>query len=160
MRVNTTGAAKGGPPGTVVPVMGQSRRLTLCSIRGAVGKGRDFTRRTLRDWGWDREESAEDALLVVSELVANATLHAGGCQELVLTAGETLRIHVVDGAPVPPRPRPVARPGVPGGHGLRIVQVLSDRWGSYRHGSGKVVWAEIDGSRLADGRGRAVPAPA
>ncbi|MFI1279812.1 ATP-binding protein [Streptomyces sp. NPDC020858] len=133
--------------------MGQRRRLALHSIRGAVGKGREFTRQTLRDWGWDRHESAEDALLVVSELVTNAALHGGGCHELVLTAGEALRIDVVDGETVPPRARAAAsRPGVPGGHGLHIVQRLCDRWGSYPHGSGKVVWAEIEASRLATGR--------
>ncbi|MFJ3201564.1 ATP-binding protein [Streptomyces sp. NPDC086989] len=120
-------------------------------MRGAVGKGRDFTRRTLHDWGWDGSESAEDALLVVSELVSNAALHAGGCHELVLTAGQALRIDVLDGAPSAPRPPAGWRPGVPGGHGLHIVQRLSDRWGSYTHGAGKSVWAEIEGSRLAGG---------
>ncbi len=133
--------------------MGQRRRLALRSIRGAVGKGREFTRQTLRDWGWDRYESAEDALLVVSELVTNAALHAGGCHELVLTAGDTLRIDVVDGAPGLPRARPAAgRPGVPGGHGLHIVQRLCERWGVYTHGTGKVVWAEIETTRPATGR--------
>lgn len=138
-----------------MPVTGQRRRLALGSVRGAVGKGRDFTRQALRDWGWDRHESAEDAVLVVSELVTNAALHARGCHELVLTAGEAaLRIDVLDGAAVLPRPRPRAerRPGVPGGRGLHIVQQLADRWGSYGHGAGKVVWAEIEASRLATGR--------
>ncbi|MEU7603519.1 ATP-binding protein [Streptomyces sp. NPDC041003] len=139
-----------------VPVTGQCRRLAHRSVRGAVGKGRDFTRRTLRDWGWDRRESAEDALLVVSELVANAALHASGCHELVLTAGETLRIDVLDGARALPRPRAVTRPGVPGGHGLHIVQRLSDRWGSYAHDTGKVVWAEIESARLATEPGPAM----
>ncbi|MFE2146318.1 ATP-binding protein [Streptomyces sp. NPDC059456] len=147
-----TGAAAENATRAGVPVAGQRRRLCLRSVRGAVGKGRDFTRRTLRDWGWDGHESAEDALLVVSELVTNAALHAGGCHELVLTAGEALRIDVLDGAPAPPRPRAGRRPGVPGGHGLHIVQRLSDRWGSYTHGAGKGVWAEIEGSRLSGGR--------
>lgn len=129
--------------------MGQRRRLALIGVPGAVAKGRDFTRQTLRDWGWDGRESAEDALLVVSELVTNAALHAHGCHELVLTAGDALHIDVVDGATAPPRLRAVGGPGVPGGHGLHIVQRLSDRWGSCAHGSGKAVWAEIDSSRLA-----------
>ncbi|MEU6755600.1 ATP-binding protein [Streptomyces sp. NPDC046685] len=122
------------------------------SVRGAVAKGRDFTRQALRDWGWDCRESAEDAVLVVSELVTNAALHAHGCHELVLTAGETLHIDVLDGEKVLPSPRAVPRPGVPGGHGLHIVQRLSDRWGSYAHATGKVVWAEIEASRLASRR--------
>ncbi|WP_445270057.1 ATP-binding protein [Streptomyces sp. DSM 41634] len=154
--MNTTGAATGDPRREGVPVTGQCRRLALRSVRGAVAKGRDFTRRTLRDWGWDRRESAEDALLVVSELVANAALHASGCHELVLTAGESLRIDVLDGARTLPRPRAARRPGVPGGHGLHIVQRLSDRWGSYAHGTGKVVWAEIESARLTTQRGSAV----
>ncbi|MFG2985534.1 ATP-binding protein [Streptomyces sp. NPDC048258] len=140
--------------------MGQCRRLALRGVRGAVGKGRDFTRQTLRDWGWDRHESAEDALLVVSELVTNAALHASGCHELVLTAGEALRIDVLDGSTALPGPWTVRRPCVPGGRGLHIVQRLSDRWGSYTHGTGKAVWAEIEASRLTTGRrGPRAPAP-
>ncbi|MGG8406803.1 ATP-binding protein [Streptomyces sp. 12297] len=132
--------------------MCRRRRLALRGVAGAVAKSRDFTRQALRDWGWDGRESSEDALLVVSELVTNATLHARGCQELVLTAGEALHIDVVDGGAVPPHPRPVRRPGGHGGHGLHIVQRVCDRWGSCAHGSGKVVWAEIQASRLATGR--------
>ncbi|WP_327308531.1 ATP-binding protein [Streptomyces sp. NBC_01298] len=133
------------------PVMRQRRRLALGGVRGAVGKGRDFTRRTLRDWGWDGRESAEDALLLVSELVTNAALHAHGCEELVLTSGETLRIEVLDGVAELPRPGAVRRPGVPGGHGLHLVRRLSDRWGCHPAGAGKVVWAEIESCRLSDG---------
>ncbi|MFD3541623.1 ATP-binding protein [Streptomyces sp. NPDC058662] len=146
-----TVAITGDPPTTGAPVTGQSRRLFLRNIRGAVAKGRAFTRQTLRDWGWDRHESAEDVLLVVSELVTNAALHAGGCHELVLTAGESLRIDVLDGADAAPRPLTARRPGALGGHGLHIVQRLSDRWGSTTHGAGKAVWAEFDAYRLATG---------
>ncbi|MFD5149054.1 ATP-binding protein [Streptomyces sp. NPDC058401] len=148
-----SGVCSGGP------VMGQRRRLALRSVRGAVGKGRDFTRRALRDWGWDGRESAEDALLVVSELVTNAALHAHGCEELVLTAGETLRIEVLDGVTELPCPGAVRRPGVPGGHGLHLVRRLSDRWGCYPAGAGKVVWAEIESSRLTARRRDPNPPP-
>ncbi|WP_442816282.1 hypothetical protein [Streptomyces sp. NBC_01233] len=75
--MNTTGAAIGDPRRAGVPATGQCRRLALRSVRGAVGKGRDFTRRTLRDWGWDRRESAEDALLVVSG--PSCCPRPGGC---------------------------------------------------------------------------------
>ncbi|MFE9635766.1 ATP-binding protein [Streptomyces sp. NPDC006463] len=157
--MNTTGAATGDPRHARAPTTGQCRRLALRSVRGAVAKGRDFTRQTLRDWGWDRPESTEDALLVVSELVTNAAVHASGCHELVLTAGEVLRIDVLDGARTLPRSRAVPRPGVPGGRGLHIVQRLSDRWGSYALATGKVVWAEIEASRLATGRPGPKPRP-
>ncbi|AWZ07902.1 ATP-binding protein [Streptomyces sp. ICC4] len=156
--VNTTGSATGDPRGGGVPVRGQCRRLALSGVRGPVGKGRDFTRKALRDWGWDRHESAEDALLVVSELVTNAALHANGCHELVLTAAEeTLRIDVLDGATALPCPRAARRPGVPGGHGLHIVRLLSDRWGAYPHDTGKVVWAEIETAATAPAAPRPPP---
>ncbi|MFF4646240.1 ATP-binding protein [Streptomyces sp. NPDC001389] len=127
----------------------QRRRLALDGVRGQVAKGRDFARRALRDWEWDGNESAEDALLVVSELVTNAALHAGGCLHLALTRGEALRIEVFDGSTALPRRDPSPRRGIPGGHGLHIIDRLSDRWGCETHEQGKVVWAEIDGSRLA-----------
>ncbi|MFD9307110.1 ATP-binding protein [Streptomyces sp. NPDC060048] len=120
-------------------------------MRGPVAKGRDFTRQALRDWGWDGTETAEDALLLVSELLTNASLHADGSHELVLTAGEVLRIDVYDGSTALPRRQPAPQRGVPGGHGLYIVERVADRWGARAHEHGKAVWAEIDAARLLSG---------
>ncbi|MFJ7203589.1 ATP-binding protein [Streptomyces sp. NPDC098789] len=144
------GSDAGDPLRARSPVMGQRRRLALRGVRGHVAKGRDFTREAIRDWGWPSNQTSEDALLVVSELLTNASLHAGGCDELVLTYGTALRIEVLDGETELPAPRVTPR-GTPGGHGLAIVQRLSDRWGADAHASGKVVWAEIEGSRLTTG---------
>nr|WP_030867488.1 ATP-binding protein [Streptomyces sp. NRRL F-2747] len=132
--------------------MVQRRRLALSGVRGHVAKGRDFTRQALQDWGWDGTKTSEDALLLVSELLTNASLHAGGCIELVVCAGEVLRVEVFDGSTTPPRRDPSPQRGLPGGHGLYIVQRLSDRWGAQVHEHGKAVWAEIDASRLTSGR--------
>ncbi|MFJ9945207.1 ATP-binding protein [Streptomyces erythrochromogenes] len=129
---------------------GQRRRLALSGVPGHVAKGRDFTRRALRDWGWGGTETSEDALLVVSELLTNASLHADGRLELVLSAGETaLRIEVHDRTTTLPVRRPAPRPGVPGGRGLHIVERLTDHWGAQAYGTGKAVWAEIEASRLS-----------
>ncbi|MFD5149314.1 ATP-binding protein [Streptomyces sp. NPDC058401] len=135
-----------------LPTAGQRRRLALTGVRGAVAKSREFTREALRDWGWDGTETSEDALLLVSELLTNASLHAGGCHELLLTAGENLRIEVYDGTTTLPRRHPAPQRGMPGGHGLHIVERLSDRWGTHTHEHGKAVWAEIEASRLKSGR--------
>lgn len=135
------------PPSTPV----RRRLLALAGARGQVAKGRDFTRRALRDWELDGTETSADALLLVSELVANAALHAGGCQYLALSRGDVLRVEVFDASPEPPRPRFGARPGAPGNHGLRIVDRLCERWGTEAHAPGKVVWAEIGTSRLVAG---------
>ncbi|MET9962197.1 ATP-binding protein [Streptomyces sp. NPDC006326] len=130
---------------------GQRRRLALAGARGQVAKGRDFARQALRDWGWDGTETSEDTLLVVSELLTNAGLHADGCLQLVLASGEVLRIEVFDGSTALPRRQPSPRRGIPGGHGLYIIERLCDRWGAEVHPHGKVVWAEIDASRLVSG---------
>ncbi|WP_308346497.1 ATP-binding protein [Streptomyces sp. ISL-66] len=142
----------GDPSSAGLPPAGQRRRLALTGVRGAVAKGRDFTRGALRDWGWDGTATTEDTLLLASELLTNASLHAGGCHELVLTAGETLLIEVYDGTTTLPSRHPAPQRGIPGGHGLHIVDRLSDCWGSRAHEHGKAVWAEIDASRLKSGR--------
>ncbi|WP_405582347.1 ATP-binding protein [Streptomyces sp. NBC_01190] len=128
------------------------RRLALSGESGVVPLARDFTREALRDWGWlpaataDRRAAAEDVLLVVSELVTNACLHAGGPEELRLWRHpKALRMEVVDGGPGEPAPRTPHRAGRPGGHGMFIVQRLCLDWGVTRvEGQpGKTVWAEM-----------------
>ncbi|MGW7369669.1 ATP-binding protein [Streptomyces sp. NPDC054841] len=96
----------------------------------------------------ERRAVAEDVLMVVSELVTNACLHAGGPLELVLhCTAERLRVEVTDASPVAPRPRPHADPATPGGHGLIVLGRLARAWGSVPRGPGKAVWAEIAAPR-------------
>ncbi|MDB1087190.1 ATP-binding protein [Streptomyces sp. ACA25] len=130
----------------------QVRRLRLVGISGTVGRAREFTRRALHDWGWlpaataEQQAAAEDALLVVSELVTNACLHAEGPEELRIGCGpKLLRIEVVDPGGGSPAPRATRRPGRPGGHGMFIVQRLSLDWGVAHDpdSNGKTVWAEL-----------------
>ncbi|EME97363.1 ATP-binding protein [Streptomyces mobaraensis NBRC 13819 = DSM 40847] len=139
--------AEAGPPG------GPARRLPLVGVSGAVPLSRDFTRQALRDWGWlpaanaDHRAAAEDVLLVVSELVTNACLHAGGPAELLVSNRGTkvLRLEVSDLGNGEPVPRTPHRAGRPGGHGMFIVQRLCLDWGVVRNadGAGKTVWAEL-----------------
>ncbi|MFJ6483647.1 MULTISPECIES: ATP-binding protein [unclassified Streptomyces] len=150
--METIGPETGDRRPAGLSVAGQRRRLALAGVRGPVAKGRDFTRQALLDWGWGGTETSEDALLLVSELLTNASLHAGGCIELALSAGEVLRIEVFDGTTTPPRRHPSPQRALPGGHGLYIVERVSDRWGTHTHAEGKAVWAEIEASRLTSGR--------
>lgn len=113
------------PDGTgtasAVPADRQWRTLSLRQASGIVPMARDFARQALHDWGWlpassaDRRAAAEDVLLVVSELVTNACLHADGPEELrIACSSKMLRVEVVDaGAGQPaaahPAPRGAAR---------------------------------------------------
>ncbi|WMX46700.1 ATP-binding protein [Streptomyces roseicoloratus] len=128
------------------------RTLALGAASGTVPLARDFTRQALYDWGWlpaataDRRAAAEDVLLVVSELVTNACLHAEGPESLrVLRLAGVLRLEVADRGAGQPAPRTPHRAGRPGGHGMFIVQRLCRDWGIDRvpGAPGKTVWAEL-----------------
>ncbi|MFF1694489.1 ATP-binding protein [Streptomyces sp. NPDC058257] len=130
----------------------QVRRLSLNGASGIVPLARDFARQALQAWGWlpaagaDQRAAAEDVLLVVSELVTNACLHAEGPDELWLSSdNKVLRIEVSDRGAGQPAPRTPHRAGRPGGHGMFIVQRLCLDWGVVRTpgATGKTVWAEL-----------------
>ncbi|GAA2949036.1 ATP-binding protein [Streptomyces enissocaesilis] len=137
---------------SAVSATDQARSLALSNASGIVPLARDFTRQALYDWGWlpassaDRRAAAEDVLLVVSELVTNACLHAEGPEELrVACDGKVLRLEVVDRGAGQPAPRTPHRAGRPGGHGMFIVERLCLDWGVERNQDppGKTVWAEL-----------------
>ncbi|WP_239076104.1 ATP-binding protein, partial [Streptomyces sp. SID9913] len=148
--------ASQAPPGsagaTPRPVGRQSRRLNFDDQSGVVPLARDFTRQALYAWGWlpaagaEQRAAAEDVLLVVSELVTNACLHAEGPDQLDITCdNKVIRIEVTDRGTGQPAPRTPHRAGRPGGHGMFIVQRLCLDWGVVRTPgtAGKTVWAEL-----------------
>ncbi len=94
----------------------------------------------LARWGCER---ADDIVLVFSELVTNAVLHAGGAERITVDPaghGSQVRIEVHDNVSVDPRPCP---PGPHGGFGLGIIERLSEAWGTTPTDTGKVVWAVV-----------------
>ncbi|MBX7552417.1 ATP-binding protein [Streptomyces sp. NPDC004232] len=153
MPVRAETDAQAGDAGGAQGVGGrQIRRLTLEGESGVVPLARDFTRQALYAWGWlpaataDQRAAAEDVLLVVSELVTNACLHAEGPDELVLACDDkVIRLEVSDRGAGQPAPRTPHRAGRPGGHGMFIVQRLCLDWGVVRTPgrAGKTVWAEL-----------------
>ncbi|WP_030680186.1 ATP-binding protein [Streptomyces cellulosae] len=155
-----SGASEGGVPATGTSGGGaavssggrQVRRLRFDGESGVVPLARDFTRQALYAWDWlpaataDQRAAAEDVLLVVSELVTNACLHAEGPDELWITCdNKVIRLEVSDKGTGQPAPRTPHRAGRPGGHGMFIVQRLCLDWGVVRAPgvAGKTVWAEL-----------------
>ncbi|MGI5139560.1 MULTISPECIES: ATP-binding protein [unclassified Streptomyces] len=146
------GASSGTPEEGASPPGRQMRRMSFEGESGVVPLARDFTRQALYAWGWlpagsaDQRAAAEDVLLVVSELVTNACLHAEGPEELWISCDrKVLRIEVSDRGAGQPTPRTPHRAGRPGGHGMFIVQRLCLDWGVVRSPgvAGKRVWAEL-----------------
>ncbi|MFE5729657.1 ATP-binding protein [Streptomyces sp. NPDC056528] len=126
-----------------------ARRYELTEEPGVIGACRDLTRRALREWfgaaGAPGRVAAEDALLLVSEVVTNAFVHGGVPYELRLdhTRGR-LWVQVSDTNPVRPRPRGPHRPARSSGHGLYLLERLSAAWGCVPRGDGKAVWFEVE----------------
>ncbi|MFB7271711.1 ATP-binding protein [Streptomyces sp. NPDC056244] len=98
--------------------------------------------------GWGLSELEDSAVLIVSELLSNAGLHARVTPEQVIEtryfrSSGGLRIEVHDGCPGRPQPR-VPDSEAADGRGLLLVEALADEWGvAERVGPGKVVWASL-----------------
>ena len=93
---------------------------------------------------WELEPEVRDAaMLVATELVTNAVVHAGTASVLSVGLDRSgLHVSVRDEAPGPVAITPTA--GITGGHGLRVVAGLSRSWGVVDHHDGKTVWAVLD----------------
>jgi anti-sigma regulatory factor (Ser/Thr protein kinase) len=130
-------------------------QLQLAATATAVSCARVFVRATLPRWGASR--ILDDAVLVTSELVTNA-VRATGITEpnpvwsrLASLSLLTVRLVGLDASVVvevwdASLEQPVIRHASADdrdGRGLRIVERLSSRWGSYPYRGGKVVWAEL-----------------
>ncbi|MCU1676040.1 MAG: Serine phosphatase RsbU, regulator of sigma subunit [Frankiales bacterium] len=122
--------------------------LDIGAAPDAVPSARRFAVRVLRDTQPQLTAAAE---LAVSELVTNALLHAG--PPLVLRVADLgdgdVRIEVHDtGRSLPVRP--LADGSGMTGRGLALVDALASRWGVEPLHDGKVVWAELSTSSVAD----------
>lgn len=126
----------------------RQRRLSFPpDADGPIARGLDFTRQALAGWHLltpppRAPHLADDALLVVGELLANACRHGFGPRELRLEQHPGyLHIAVSDYSPVLPVRRKTG-PDMPGGHGMDIVDRLTT-WGAVADGEGKTVWADL-----------------
>ncbi|WP_217170003.1 ATP-binding SpoIIE family protein phosphatase [Streptomyces sp. AC512_CC834] len=145
-----------------------SARVTLLGSSLAPGAAREMVRAALADWsalglpGTEllTEHLVSDALVVVSELVTNAVVHAGTDVEVTCRLEETGTL-VVEATDHHPSRAPIGGGDetphdLPEyGRGLRLVAALAEAWGiTYRPGV-KTVWARLPaaGTESADGAG-------
>ena len=125
----------------------ERRRLgQLCEIEmdggaASVRRARSFVDVTLG--AWELGPLRDLAVLLTSELVTNAVVHARTPVRLTVYLDEVLTVEVADGSPVLPVAHGVS-PEEDRGRGLSLVARLADRWGSRREGDGKVVWFVLE----------------
>lgn len=122
-------------------------RLELGPLPSAVPCARLHTKVILQEW--ELASVADEAELIVSELMTNALQACSSFIETrpivlhLLATDEQLVVQVWDALPTAPASQPHAI-DAEAGRGLEIVSLLSDRWGFYRpRGGGKTVWAAI-----------------
>ena len=144
-RLTATGGSFAGEPGVF--------ELALPADPTSAGAAR----RSLAAYCRDQNAPAEltqDALLVISELVTNAVLHA--CTPAIAWAeydAGAITVAVVDGsASLPSLLAPSARRE--SGRGVAIIDELGATWGLIRTSLGKIIWVNI-----RQGAGSQVPPP-
>ncbi|MEZ0089696.1 SpoIIE family protein phosphatase [Streptacidiphilus sp. EB129] len=136
---------------------------TFEPVGRSVASARGFVRDTLQGWGFS--EVVDDAVVLVSELVTNAVVHAGTAAEVVCLREEHwVRVEVadrypkralplynggpVDGLPFEPGPVELEREG---GRGLLLCAALAARWGVDYEPASKRVWFRLEMPERAAG---------
>jgi anti-sigma regulatory factor (Ser/Thr protein kinase) len=126
---------------------------TFKADRSSVAEARRWAGKALASWSLDH--LAETTVLLLSEVVTNAVVHAGNRPRvrLAVTSG-VLEVGVDDDEPrLPDRGRlGDYRQGTPdpevllaeGGRGLLLIDALADEWGAVVLAAGKQVWFHQD----------------
>ncbi|MFC6595664.1 SpoIIE family protein phosphatase [Kitasatospora paranensis] len=124
---------------------------TFEPVDRSAASARAFVRDALLGWGLP--EVVDDAVVLVSELVTNAVVHAGTAAEVgCIREEETVRIEVTDRHPerglpafanVPTASDRYADPDGEGGRGLLMCSALSSCWGVEYAAGRKTVWFRL-----------------
>lgn len=114
----------------------------------SVATARAFVRDTLQGWGF--ADIVDDAVVLTSELVTNAVVHAGTAADvLCLRSDDGVRIEVADHYPEREIPLQgaaitMSSPDREGGRGLQLCAALASRWGVDYTPTQKLVWFQLD----------------
>jgi GAF domain-containing protein len=126
-----------------------------------TGRSAATARRALEQVLGDTELTGvlDEALLLVTELVTNAVVHAGTEIELRIDTDPDLHIEVVDRSPGSlPVVQPAPAETREGGRGVFLLDALANEWGTRHFGGGKSVWFRL-GPRRAPAEGTIRTAP-
>jgi serine phosphatase RsbU (regulator of sigma subunit)/anti-sigma regulatory factor (Ser/Thr protein kinase) len=131
----------------------------------AVATARCFVRDTLISWGLSGDDTRlTDAVLLASELVTNAIVHAGTRVRLTCRMNAaTVEISVLDQHParmIPDPPSAAAEVDRPSGRGLLLPAALSSSWGVTYASAAKVIWFRLGPDAGPDGHAPTAPAVA
>ncbi|OEJ97888.1 SpoIIE family protein phosphatase [Streptomyces thermolilacinus] len=121
---------------------------TFEPVGRSVATARAFVRDTLQGWGYS--DVVDDAVVLTSELVTNAVVHAGTAADvLCLRTEHGVRVEVADRYPEREVPlqgvaQPVAALDRENGRGLLLCAALATRWGVEYSPTRKRVWFQLD----------------
>ncbi|HVM20865.1 MAG TPA: response regulator [Egibacteraceae bacterium] len=127
------------PP--VDDVSPEPETLQLSAGMDSPSRARQFVKSTLQRWR--RTSHVDDVMLLTTELVSNAVVHARSAVTVrVYNLADHVRVEVTDyGGGALELKAPAA--DSLGGRGLLLVQELSRSWGTSADGHEKVVWFEV-----------------
>ncbi|KNB54227.1 hypothetical protein AC230_03695 [Streptomyces caatingaensis] len=124
-----------------LPAPAPARTLSLPASPRSAALARRFSRLLLAEWGLD--DLADDAVLLLSELVTNAVVHvpegSGGVELALTRTSAHLLAQVTDCGSALPACAP-ARDDSEGGRGMWLVEQIADQWGHHASPGGKTVW--------------------
>ncbi|MER7111829.1 SpoIIE family protein phosphatase, partial [Streptomyces sp. NPDC000229] len=121
---------------------------TFEPVGRSVATARAFVRDTLQGWGYT--DVVDDAVVLTSELVTNAVIHAGTAADVLCLRTENgVRIEVADRYPEREVPlqgtsRSLSNPDSENGRGLLLCAALASRWGVEYSPTRKHVWFQLD----------------
>ncbi|WP_043266390.1 SpoIIE family protein phosphatase [Streptomyces sp. CT34] len=121
---------------------------TFEPVGRSVATARAFVRDTLQGWGC--ADIVDDAVVLTSELVTNAVVHAGTAADvLCLRTDGGVRISVADRYPEREIPlqsagQAMVHPDREGGRGLLLCGALAARWGVEYTAAQKHVWFHLE----------------
>jgi len=130
------------------PVITARAAASFEPVGRSVAIARAFVRDTLHGWGF--ADVVDDAVVLTSELVTNAVVHAGTAADVTCLRYETaVRVEVADHypereIPLQARGRQFRDSDNEGGRGLLLCAALAGRWGVEYSAAGKHVWFQLD----------------